>query len=540
MANQKIHEYIIERFAIGDDDFFDIDYFDGAVYRTAKIKGSVVKAIAAGVNIYNSDGALLTDRTIDGNNFGLEFQNLNFLSANVLGLTPQTDLIQIAGNPTNVISGTRLLSILDIIANKRRFAILKTGEVQINEAYNFPLTDGANGEILVTDGAGNLTFQPAPTSSNFYNSNGALTTDRIVSGSFFNLWFLDHNGFIFQTSDNGTDTQNGVWFDIEENNVLNGGTLFKIRKKGGAGVGVDRFAVLKNGQVEINEEYTLPLTDGTIGQALVTDGSGAVSFQNVVDNNYVNFGQTQWSVTAPATTLPTGAIANGFSFFTEANKVVAGTTAYDEYFLSWGRVLTLTGTSGSANINILGVDYPINFAVSTIVTAGLFVSTNQATLNALGIQIFAIGPTIKFGSLNQTDLSTITITNTAGTLNGTLNTEVNDHVVIPYNGTAYAGQRLSHNIRINFNIDVGNEQRYALSLRRWQDNSVIGSIIQVERNTTLTGQQEVFLSYTAGASDPFVTGGFYFALENNSGQSVTISGAAGILIITEYQKPIKF
>lgn len=44
MANQKIHQYPIERFVYGDDDFYDVDFWDGLVYQTAKIKGSVIKA----------------------------------------------------------------------------------------------------------------------------------------------------------------------------------------------------------------------------------------------------------------------------------------------------------------------------------------------------------------------------------------------------------------------------------------------------------------------------------------------------------------
>ena len=48
MANQKIHEYLIERANLGDDDFLDIDYFDGVNYNTAKIKGETLKATATG------------------------------------------------------------------------------------------------------------------------------------------------------------------------------------------------------------------------------------------------------------------------------------------------------------------------------------------------------------------------------------------------------------------------------------------------------------------------------------------------------------
>ena len=52
MANQKIHEYPIERFVYGDDDYYDVDFWDGAVYQTAKIKGSTIKnAMLTGIAI---------------------------------------------------------------------------------------------------------------------------------------------------------------------------------------------------------------------------------------------------------------------------------------------------------------------------------------------------------------------------------------------------------------------------------------------------------------------------------------------------------
>jgi len=52
MANQKIHEYPLERFVYGDDDYYDIDYWDGSVYQTAKILGSTIKnAMLSGIAI---------------------------------------------------------------------------------------------------------------------------------------------------------------------------------------------------------------------------------------------------------------------------------------------------------------------------------------------------------------------------------------------------------------------------------------------------------------------------------------------------------
>jgi hypothetical protein len=55
MANQKIHEYPIERFTFGDDDYYDIDFWDGSGYQTAKIKGSTIKnAMFSGLSSINT------------------------------------------------------------------------------------------------------------------------------------------------------------------------------------------------------------------------------------------------------------------------------------------------------------------------------------------------------------------------------------------------------------------------------------------------------------------------------------------------------
>lgn len=48
MAGQKIHQYLLERLALGDDDYFDIDYWDGLKYKSAKIKGSTIKSLISG------------------------------------------------------------------------------------------------------------------------------------------------------------------------------------------------------------------------------------------------------------------------------------------------------------------------------------------------------------------------------------------------------------------------------------------------------------------------------------------------------------
>lgn len=45
MAGIRIHQYPLERTSIGDEDYYDIDYWTGSSYQTAKIKGSTLKNV---------------------------------------------------------------------------------------------------------------------------------------------------------------------------------------------------------------------------------------------------------------------------------------------------------------------------------------------------------------------------------------------------------------------------------------------------------------------------------------------------------------
>lgn len=302
-------------------------------------------------------------------------------------------------------------------------------------------------------------------------------------------------------------------------------------------------------------EYMRMLANGYLGigtqtptHRLHVEGNARVTDMQVDDNltwgalTAMLSASSQWSqnLAAPLT-LNTGDTANGCSFFTEASKVVAGTTSYNEYVLQSSRNITLTGTSGTANVNVGGINYLASFSINLGTTAAAFVTNHAAAiLAATGIRVFAQAGVLKFAYVDQAALNAITITNVSGNLAGTLSVTGISHILIPYVGMPYEGLRLNHTMRTNFNIAVGTIQTYELQLRRFADDSVIGSSIAIYRNPDVTGQQFVFETYTAGATDPFVSGGFYFALVNNSGQSVDFIGNAGILIQTTYQKPVSF
>ena len=75
MAGIKIHNYPIERTSFGDDDYYDIDYWTGTAYETAKIKGSVLKS-ALGYSFIDIQ-AFISGYTLSANDAGKVITNSN-------------------------------------------------------------------------------------------------------------------------------------------------------------------------------------------------------------------------------------------------------------------------------------------------------------------------------------------------------------------------------------------------------------------------------------------------------------------------------
>jgi len=271
-----------------------------------------------------------------------------------------------------------------------------------------------------------------------------------------------------------------------------------------------------------------------------------------------NLSSTQWSKTLAApVAFNNGAYANGFTFFAATDKVTGGTTSYNEFNIQFGIEIELSGTSGTANVSVNGTTYLLTFGSNLNTTAANFVTSHETALNADNVRVFNIDAdaTSPFGNKDarlrfcttEAINNGISITNVTGDVAGTitnpftgLSVAANDHCLVPYSAEPYAGQRLHHTFRVNFGIDTGNVQTYGLSLRRYADDSIIASEIPVIRSSDVEGQQITFASYTAGATDPFVLGGFYFALRNNSGSNADIVSGVGILVQNEFEKPTTF
>lgn len=466
----QINQYPNEAFVINDEDFYDVDYWTGSAFESRKISGATLKSVlsALATNLYNSDGTLTGNRTVDLDGFQLSL-----------------------GDATGsaVFNGQRLI-------------------------LNGNSTDAG------------IQLQAADTQAKqiLFQSNN-----------------LDRFKITVRNFEAGGDSGSGFFIELYDDAGVVKALPISIYR--------DTEAVV------ISNVYSLPTADGTPGQVLTTDGLGTATWQPVsgIGAGNINTASSQWSKTLPApVALPDGQVANGFTFFDNvADKLANGTTPYYEFDIDYGITITLSGTSGTANINVNGVNYLATYTASLFQTAVNWVTTNQAALNALGIVVFALGSgadgRIRFGSPNQALLNAISITNVTTNLSGTLANEftglptaAGDHVRIPYVGTPIDTQRLLHTIRANFNIQVGSVQYAELRLYRYQNDTVIGSGVTIQRNPDETGQQVVIETYTGGALDPFVVGGFYIGLANNTGTTLTFESSAGILIQTIFQKPTLF
>jgi hypothetical protein len=290
----------------------------------------------------------------------------------------------------------------------------------------------------------------------------------------------------------------------------------------------------------------VPTTGGT-GSGLLLDIVAVGGDVTAVSINDTGTGYTNGDIVT--ITQGGGASDNETVTLTVNN---AGTTPYDEYNIAYGISITLdvANTSGVANINILGVDYPITFLTDNFTTVETFVTANTATLNALNVRLFALGSgtdgRIRFCAPEAT-LNAITITNVSGDITGTIANEFTgsptasgDHLLIPYVSKPYFGKRILHTIRANFNLVTGSVQYAELGLFRYANDTQIGSAIIIQRNPDVTGALVVLETYTASATDSFVTGGFYLALNNNTGQTLEFTGATGILIQNIFDSETSF
>ena len=158
MANVKISQLTAKASNLASTDLIPIAESDGAGgYVTKHITGAEVVGGAGSTTLYNGDGSLSTDRTIDGNGNFLKAIKLKEFSISVDGPTsglgvPYVKFI------ANKITGKDFLQVYNNTDGKEAFRVMADGKIEINSEYTLPELDGGQGQVLRTDGSGSLSF----------------------------------------------------------------------------------------------------------------------------------------------------------------------------------------------------------------------------------------------------------------------------------------------------------------------------------------------------------------------------------------------
>jgi len=160
MAEIKISDLTAKSANLANTDLFVIAESDGAGgFVSKKITGAEISAIA-GSNIYLVDGTVRGNRTVDLNGVYLAFQNSG------------ADVLKISG--------------ADVIS--------------FNNAYSFPTADGTNGQVLITDGSGNLAFNQPTTGLYAQTTQSATltntTTETSIVGTGVGSLTIAANGYV--------------------------------------------------------------------------------------------------------------------------------------------------------------------------------------------------------------------------------------------------------------------------------------------------------------------------------------------------------
>ena len=289
----------------------------------------------------------------------------------------------------------------------------------------YPVTDGAAGTVIVTDGSGTLSFgSPTPVAGGSstevqYNNAGLLDGDPsfTFNGSTVEVPELNVNSeYTFPTTDgtagqalttNGTGTLmfssvgGGVSFPLVANPTGSAGApAYSFGADTNTGMsaavadtlvlstaGLPRLSLSPTGVPTINGAYTLPNADGTVGQVLTTNGSGTVSFSAPA------------GITYPLTANPVGsAAAPAYSFSGDTNTGMSAAVA-DTLVLSTGGsprlslspsgvptingAYTLPNADGSSN-QVLQTNGSGTVSFATLATVAPGAPTNSIQFNNAG------------------------------------------------------------------------------------------------------------------------------------------------------------
>jgi hypothetical protein len=305
-----------------------------------------------------------------------------------------------------------------------------SGRVSINGNYSLPNADGTAGQILVTDGAGSVTFQSAPSSS--FNITGNSGSDVFNTGENLNVVGTDaistsvtDNSISISVSD-ATNTAKGVASFSSSSFAVTSGSV-SIKPAG-----------ISNSQLA-NSSVTLGTTSVALGgTATSLSGLTSITATTFIGNLQGNAdtataasnADTATKLATPRTISLSGDLSGSVSFDGSADVTLAATIAPDSIALgtdttgnyvasvtaSAGTGVSVTGSGEGAAVVVSGVDATnTSKGVASFSSSTFSVSSGAVDIKAGGVSNsqlanskVTIGSTdVSLGS-TQTDIAGLT------------------------------------------------------------------------------------------------------------------------------------
>lgn len=128
--------------------------------------------------------------------------------------------------------------------------------------------------------------------------------------------------------------------------------------------GNELFKVAENGQVSFNNQYTFPNSDGSVGQALITDGSGGLSFGSVASSDEID------DILARNSQINANVFFNGDT--TSNNMFVEGD------LIVRGNVTTISSEELNVDTNFIILNANLTSSIAPLLDSGITINRGSS------------------------------------------------------------------------------------------------------------------------------------------------------------------